>query len=373
MRTFSVLMTTFLAFALGCGKPQPPAVVPAPPAQGSKAANPLAKAPSGTAADASAEQRQSTNVPKPGVPSAEPNAPPDLVALAARLVERDPDGDWRISEAAALELEKRGPEAGGDLLSLLKHSSVDVRRGAAFYLLGNFNASDAVQVAAFSALLADPDRTVRGIGLSAVKQMHEKDIAAAVPEMVVMLDATREDQPDNRAGIARLLGKLKSQAAAAAEPLQQTAGKDPEARVRSACLVALSQIVVPTEAIPAYRAALADADAAVRLVAAARLRSLGPEAAPAAAELGKALADADPRVADAAAEALIRIGPAAVPPIIEQLGAQGANPRKLALACLAKLGPAAKEAKSAVEKLLQDEDAEVRQLAGLALQRMGAK
>ena len=49
-----------------------------------------------------------------------------------------------------------------------------VRRGAAFFLLGKFDPAQADQVAAFTGLLDDEDRTVRGFGLSAVKQMRSQ-------------------------------------------------------------------------------------------------------------------------------------------------------------------------------------------------------
>jgi hypothetical protein len=112
------------------------------------------------------------------------------------------------------------------------------------------------------------------------------------------------------------------------------------------------------------------ADPAVRLVAAAKLRSFGGSAAPAAKQLAAALADSDERVRDNAADALIVIGAPAALPIIPQLTGQNTDAKKLALACLAKIGPPAKAALPAIEKCKSDADPEVKKLAEIAAQRV---
>jgi HEAT repeat protein len=118
---------------------------------------------------------------------------------------------------------------------------------------------------------------------------------------------------------------------------------------------------------------LGDKEDSVRLVAAARLRQLGVNAAPAATELAASLGDSNKDVAEAAAEALIRVGPRAVEPLAIQLAAKSVAAKKLALACLIKLGPAAKPAAARIEKCKQDSDAEVRQLADVALKSFGSQ
>ena len=375
MKRASIALAALLSLAAGCGKSDPPGQEPvAQPAADSPDVAPASS--SNRAAETAAPAKPTdaqTAAPASVPPPTADKALDELRALSAKLVERDPAGGWRISEAAALELEKQVADADAKLLPLLADPSIDVRRGAAFYLLGRFNPASTDQVAAFSKLLEDSDQTVRGIGLSAVKQMRESDVAAAAPRLVTMLDPVREPQADNRAAIARMLGKLKSQAASATGELIEAAANDPAAQVRGACLVAISQIATPDGAIPAYRQGLSDADAAVRLVAAARLRQLGPAAAPARQELGKALEDADERVANAAAETLLLIGPPAVTTLVKSLDAQAPAARKLALACLAKLGPVAKAAIPEIEKRLKDDDAEARKLAEIALARIQGK
>lgn len=287
----------------------------------------------------------------------------DLRTLAARLVEKSPQGSWRINESAALELEKLGDSAQSDLVALLGDTRAEARRGAAFYLLAKFNPSDAKQVAGYSGLLDDKEPFLRSLGLQAVRKMQKTDQAAAVPRLSKMLATEQEPSADNRAALARVLGSLKQDAAPALEALTTGAKADESPKVRGAYLVAISQIASPEQALPAFRQGLADPDATVRLVAAARLRQLGIDAAPAAEDLAQALEDADPSVREAAAEALVKVGAAAVEPLSQHVDSKNASTRQLAIACLGKLGPAAKSALPQVEKHLADEDPEVKKIA----------
>jgi hypothetical protein len=214
---------------------------------------------------------------------------------------------------------------------------------------------------------------VRARALDAVRLSSRDDQVPLVPRLAAMLDPSREDRADNRIAVARLCGALRSGAAKALPALESSAGSDPDTNVRSATLVAIAQIAEPQQAATILAKSLRDREPPVRLVAAARLRQLGPVAAPAAKELATALADSNAGVAEAAAEALIRIGPPAVEPLAGQLAASNIEARKLALACLAKLGPAAKPAAGQIEKLKQDLDPQVRQLAEAALKRLAEK
>ena len=103
------------------------------------------------------------------------------------------------------------------------------------------------------------------------------------------------------------------------------------------------------------------------------MRQLGSTAAPAAKELAATLADPNNDVAEAAAEALIRIGTAAVEPVAGQLSSKTAAARRLALVCLARIGPAAKSTVPQIEKLKQDPDSQIRQLANAALKQLSGQ
>ncbi len=293
--------------------------------------------------------------------------------LAARYLENDTSGGWRVNEQAALELDKLGPDAVRGMLSLAGDDRVEVRRGVAYYLLGRVKAGEANQVQALVACLGDADATIRGIGLSAVREMHAPDQVAAAPRVAALLDPAREDKPTNRESAARMLASLKTAAGLARDKLSAAASSDPVASVRSACLIALAQVAEPAEAAPLVATGLADKEAAVRLVAAVRLRQIGAGSAPASKELAAALADSDSRVRAAAAEALVQVGKPAVADIAGQLATSSLEARKLALYCLTMIGPTAKQAAPLVEKCLTDSDAEVQKLAAAALASMQGK
>ncbi len=383
----AVIVVASLVVVSGCGSSQP---APAPtPATQPAATQPAATQPvttqSATAKTTTATTPPSSPVPAAGTKSNPPTtpappittpsiaAPNNLRELAARYLEGDGSGGWRTNEQAALELEKLGPDVAARLLPLLADQQADVRRGAAYYLLGSFNSNEPAQVRAFSALLGDADRTIRGIGLSAARQMRPEDQAAALPRLAAMLDPAREDKPANRETVARLLAGLKSSAAESIEPLAAAAVGDPVANVRMACLIALSRVAEPKEAAPLVAKGLADKEPAVRRVAAVRLRQIGAGSEPVSQELAAALADSDPDVRAAAAETLVKVGEPAVSHIVGQLATDSLDARKLALYCLINIGPAAKDAAPLVEKCLADNDADVKKLAAAALASIRGK
>jgi HEAT repeat protein len=361
----------FVAFAglvaAGCGSSNS---APAP------AGTPTATTSTSSAQRPPAESsRPVAESPAPSVPTSLPGPLTKEQATLRDLMERyvvsDAQGALRPAEGAATELEKLDPKAAA-VLPLLRDPSAPVRRGAAFYLLGKFDPAQADQVVAFAALLDDDDQTIRGFGLTAVKQMRAKDQLEALPRLTGMLAAMRETKPENRAAIARFIGGLKREAASAADALAGAAADDPDAKVRAACLAAIVQVAEPGACLAPLANGLGDSDPAVRLVAAARLQSFGPTAEPAAKQLAAALADTDQRVREKAATALIAIGAPAVESIVPQLEARNLEAKKLALAALAKIGPPAKAALPAIEKCKADADPDVKKLAEIAAQRIGS-
>ncbi len=375
MRLPFLLLTILPPLLVGCGSPQPPAVTPA--VQTGKTADPSDSASQTGKATVTSPVAGSNSVPpaiekppatKPAVESTKPTPEASaLRKLAAKLVEKTPDGLWRINEAAALEMEKQESSAKAELVTLMHDSDPQVRRGSAYYLLASFNPNDKSQVEAYSALLDDTDANLRTLGLQAVRQMHAADQLSAVPRLTTMLTKETEASADNRASLARFLGSLKAGGQPALDALITAAKEDESPKARGACLVAISQIAPPEEAIPAYRTGLADAEGSVRLVAVARLRQLGAQAIPAARELAQALDDVDPRlgkdIREAAAETLILLGKDAVPYLEKPLAGSSKTAKLLALACLGKIGPAAKEALPLAKKCLTDSDPQVQKLA----------
>jgi len=350
--------------ACGCGEKHPAAPAatagPVAPAEQQQASSPV-----------SAKPAAPTGASSPAAP-ASPPATNRFRELVSHYLDSDGNGGWRTNEKAATELEKLAPDEIAQLWPLLKDPQVEVRRGAAVFLLTQFNPAQSQQREAFSALLDDPDPMIRARSLDAIRQFARDDQIAALPRLGAMLAAAREPRAENRITIARLCGSLKADARSALPSLQQAGLSDADAKVRAAAVAAVANVAEPPESPDYLKKALEDKDSAVRLVAAARLRQLGPTAAPAVKELATALADLKTEVAEAAGEALIQIGAPAVNPLTEQLSSSSAAARKLALICLTKLGPAAKSAKSAVERCKQDSDPQVRQLAEAALKILSA-
>jgi HEAT repeat protein len=305
----------------------------------------------------------------PAPPTAKSGTDNGLRSLLARYLVSDGQGGWRPDEKAATEVEKLAPPAS-QLIPLLTDSQAEVRRGAAFGLLSQFDPTQPEQVAAITGMLTDQDSAVRSIGRSAVSQMRTADQVAAAPNLATQLTPAREAKPDNRAAIARLLGTLKAEAAPALSPLTAAAAGDPDAKVRAACYAAIVQIAPPGEAVAPLVKGLADTDASVRVVATAQLRKLAAAAAPAAKELAAVLADADQRVRENATEALILIGQPAVEPLAAALAGKQVEAKKYALVALAKIGAPAKAALPAIEKLAVDPDPSVQKLAAEALKRI---
>jgi HEAT repeat protein len=359
MRKLLFLISTVAM--VGCFQAPPP---PPPPPTTTVTAVPIAPITPQPAPQVPKEVKTAPNL-EPAVPAAS-----GLRDAAAKYLSKNAEGIWGRDELAATELERLAAADRDQLLALLADEQAEVRRGAAFFLLADFHPNVATHVAAYTKLLSDPDPTIRGFALEAAKQMQPADQAKAAPQLAEMLDPAREAKADNRAAIIRLLSKLAGDALSAADKIAASAKDDPDPNVRKAALVAMVQVAAPPDAVAALAGGLADGDAGVRLVAAARLRQLGIIAAPASKKLAAALGDNDARVSNAAAEALVNIGATAVGPTTEQLSSNSLAARKLALACLAKIGKEAASAAPAIEKLLQDPDPQTRELAAKAFERI---
>jgi HEAT repeat protein len=358
-----LLAASITGCLIGCKPAAPPVVAPAPVATETvKPENP-----------APAVEPVTTKLPtvqRPQVPTA-PLEKDSLRDLAARLVEPTNNAGWRISDSAALELERLGPDAPAKLLPLLSDPLLEVRRGAAFHLLSTFDPAVRAQVTAFTQLLNDKDATVRNLGFQAVKQLPAAEIAAVTPQLNTLLDPAHETKAENRAAVARFAGSLGQRGAPFTGNLEKAATSDTDDRVRSAATFAYCQIATPPEsAVPVLKQVLKDYKPAVRLVAAGRLRTLALKAADAVNDLGTALADENEDVRLAASEALVRIGPAAVPVLRTALEGKSSNAKKLALACLSALGPAAKEALPAIEKAQSDAEKDISEAAKILAARL---
>jgi HEAT repeat protein len=312
----------------------------------------------------------------------------------------------KLAEADKLRAEANeyllslGGEAVEKLKGAMLDDSVDVRRGAAWYLFENVNPGDPQMVAVFVRALEDEDPLVRRLGVAGLKGLPSQALEQFLPQLVALLKEGKERATD-RAAIALLIGRIGPRAVAALPVLTRLAREDADAEVRKQSLYAASRIGGDSEAAALFQAALVDPDEDIRKMAVLRLGGLGATASPAVPSLvkslddesavvrkyaaqslgrlalhassatgplAKALGDPDEQVRRAAAQSLVTIGQPSVDPLVAQLKAADPNTRLLALAALGGLGPVAKPAIPAVRKLLDDQNPQVQTAATTILE-----
>ncbi len=381
---------TVVAFVLGCGSPGPaPDRSPAPSAPDSSGPPSVETAPGSAssptppgveslspAAAESAPAGELASQPSATAPSDSekpeqaganaPVSPEQLPSWAAALV----GNDVQAREAASEKLDRVSIAGPQPLMPLLQDASPDVRRGTIFYLLDRFDPADAAVVAALAKCLTDQDASVRRLALTAAQRFPLDGLVQWLPQLIEIMKHPQESA-DSRAAAARLIGTLEGAAHEAVPALVRAAGGDPDPAVRSACVLSISRVAPAEDAVAALRQVLRqDTQANLRGLAATRLGKLGEATAAVTPELAEALTDADEGVRRKAADALASLGPAAVAPTMQKLDAPDAAVRRLAVFVLGKLGADARPALDALRKLQQDPDAEVKQLAELAVRRI---
>ena len=158
------------------------------------------------------------------------------------------------------------------------------------------DSSDAVRIAAASALTAEGVETV-----TAIDGLHE-----------VMHDSAHADV---RASVLLIISRLSPQRAIALLPYLCEVLEDPSARVRTAAVGAIGAMANHATLLTVSRNLLSDSSAAVRAAAVDALRSMGAAAAPAVGNLVTALSDPDRVVARSAVLAIVAMGSAGKPAI----------------------------------------------------------
>jgi HEAT repeat protein len=288
--------------------------------------------------------------------------------LIAALGSKD-DG---IRKPAVAALAGVGDDVTAKLLALIADPEVEVRRGAAFGLLGRFNPDDAEIVAALTEALSDEDGQVRSIGLQAINQLDDQQVLPTLAKLVVIMQS--EDEAKHlRTQLARRFARLGPEAAEILPQIVQTLRESVDRDVRAACLNAAHRIAIdPREALPILIAVLKDdKDAGLRRVAAMRIGDRGMQATDAIPVLLAALSDEDATVRAKAADTLARIGPDAVGPLVSRFDSDDREMRVLAIYAVGRMGPAAAEKTEArLEELTKDEDVAVRRAAELSLARV---
>ena len=290
---------------------------------------------------------------------------PAVPSLVAAFAAGDASARTRVLDALARILPP-APDVLPVFLVGLGHADQDVRRSAA-QGLARYGPQARGAVAALGVAARDSDASVRRAAIEALGNVGR----AADTTLPVVVAALRD-------------------------------GDEAVAAAARAALTCLDRVTLPMEALGSLDGILADlgsADVGARRAASASLVLIGPEAAPAVDRLAAAMADIDPAVRSWAAQALARQGESGAAQLaqvlqqgssvareaaVEALGRMGEEaaseaPPVLDALALSRLRPAAvrtlgRMGKPAVAKLgraLQDERAAVREGAALALARIG--
>ena len=290
-----------------------------------------------------------------------------LRQVVAHMTDQDTD-----VRAEAVEHVRQSVENPAELyVSLLKDELVQVRRGAVFGLLGDFDPDNPAVVRAMIEALGDGDRRVRHIALQAVGKLAGPDILPAMPQLVERLADEGEDT-SIRIQVVRLLGRSGLHAQDGLPTILSVLQHDQDRNLHAACMYAATKIAEDPVAVVDVLSSIvhSDSDSSLRRMAVVRLGALGSPAAPAIDNLVSALSDEDPVVRGAAADALGQIGPAAIEPLVKRFDSMDRELRILALYAVGKMGPAAESVTAQLEQLMDDPDHAVRRAAELSLLRI---
>lgn len=201
-------------------------------------------------------------------------------------------------------------------------------------MTGDPGQHEAVRVLAEA--LADPEAEVRELAAAGLAEFGP-DAQIALPELI---KAVQDENPVVRRRALRAIGFIGATAA--------------------------------DDALPCLIAATEDDDEGVSMQAIATIGELGPAAAPAVPALMSAIWTGDVRRRAVAGVSLTSIGAAAVPSLMQSLSHPAGEVRAKAAHLLGRLGPAAAEARAALQGLLNDRDDATRAEAQAALKSIEA-
>jgi HEAT repeat protein len=239
-----------------------------------------------------------------------------------------------------------------------------------------------VRVAAARALAALPpapeitlpiwEKALQGAEETTVQYALDALAAVGAPAVPRLIDALKHQRL--RVQVVYVLGQIGADAAPATAALAKLTD-DTDDRVAHEAVLALAKIGPGAKAaVPELVKLLKKSDESSAHAAAYALGKIGPGAAAADAALSALLKSPDQDLALVSAWALIQIHPASaevagktVPVLIGGLSAPTPLARQGAAESLGHLGPLAKQAVPALQKLLQDEDQAVRDVAAAAL------
>jgi HEAT repeat protein len=303
------------------------------------------------------------------------NCGPEGRNALAGLLHALGDGDERVRQAASEALEKTGPPTAADVPALCAATRDQSFQARLYAVRAIEQVGAKAKGAAIDLIksLKDSDGDVRAAAVSALVAIRPEPLS--LPALVEVL---RDDAKDQSAAAAEVFSRIGPLGAAALLELR-SALKSPTTHVRAHAARSLGAIGAgASPAIPDLKVVLQDQAFDVREQAALALDRIGAGAgARAAPALVAALLDPDTNVSRRAREALERVGALTseeVPGLIQALQKGNAENRAFAASALGGIGPAAKDAVTALAKAVTvDQELAVRQRAAVALGKIGPR
>jgi len=308
-------------------------------------------------------------VTEPQPDSGDPSRPASSGMLPHATLFADLVGEDQERRRAAGDELAAAPPAIEELVEIWQDGDQGQRRGAAFYAMGIYRGDDPrIEDQALQAL-KDPDARVRGLSLELVKRFPFSRFPPLLGQVLTML---REDaEGKNRSTIARMLAQWPAERDQVQGALLRSVLDDPDAAVRTAALVSLYRIADEGPLLETLQSVIRDdQDPSLRRLALTRLGRLGKRAAVATSLVGACLEDEDEGVSDAAARTLTLLGPTAVSELVTALEASSSRTRRLACFTLGTMAESARPAIPALEKLLEDPEEDIRELADMAIRNI---
>lgn len=292
------------------------------------------------------------------------------------------DIDTELRREVVLTLASIGPaarDATPDLVALLENDLSDARAAAAFALI-KIGAKEVLPL--LPKTLQDEKtpllREVSAWGLVTLSSDHQKYASFLIP---VLVNGLRHPIDLARIESAAALSRLGSAASSTAPALIAAFQQEKNPNARREMLAALGQInPEPAPALQSIKVALNDSDYSVKYTAYYALGSLGPAASQEIPLLVKNLQDRDEFLQIVSAWALIRISPQtqevvskALPLLTKGLEILDPRARFDAASALGELGPAARNALPALQKIEEkDTEEAVRKAAAEAIRKINA-
>jgi HEAT repeat protein len=290
--------------------------------------------------------------------------PPAMPALIDAAKDKDP----KIRFAAVEGLGLLGPAAVPTLVETLNDQDDHVR-GRVTGVLGDMGPQAKVAVPAMLQSLRDSDEMTRvWVAIEIIR------IDPSTKNSALITVKKLSDSPNN--SIRDLAAEALKEFGAEAVPALTKRLRDSNIDVRIQTANSLSALGIDAkDAVPALIEVLQSdqQDANFLIAVADTISSIGPDAKAAVPALTNALRNPD--LADAAVDAIGAIGPEAkdaVPAIILWLNDERNHLPWHAVEALGNIGPAAKEARPSLTRLLENDDALLREVAAKSLLKIGA-